>query len=207
VKKFNVRSGLVLAGAGLALSAGLGLSVSPAFGATAAAAGARPATSLGTFVPYWQDAQAYPGGCSGPVTPGYTVTGSSACGQDSNGNGIVDFVYLYGGSSFSYTFTVPAGTDAFVSYGIPSAKVLGNGTTSVEGGYLTNSPAKISVDGGASVTTSKELGNFGAECQTVASCVVWKSAALGAGTHTITVAAVRDDVNLYGLWVLDQSVG
>ena len=208
MKERIIRKSLAMAGAGLALTVGLGLAVGPAFGATSATVQPRlTSSSLGRFVPYWQDVEAAPGGCSGPVTPGFTVSGPVGCGQDTNGNGIVDFVWLNGGQSFSYSFKVPAGSDAYVSYGIPSADVIGNGPTSINGGYLTNTPAQISVDGRASVTTSKEEGNFGAQCQTIASCIVWQSPALDAGTHTIRVTAVHDQLNLYGLWVRDQSVG
>jgi hypothetical protein len=208
MKEINVRKSLAMAGAGLALTVGLGLAVSPAFGATSPTAQPRTASSsLGKFVPYWQNVEPSPEGCSGPITPGFTVTGPVGCGQDSNGNGLVDFVWLNGGQSFSYSFKVPAGTDAYVSYGIPSATVIGNGTTSINGGYLNNTPVRISVDGGASVTTSKEEGNWGSQCQTIASCIVWQSPALDAGTHTITVTAVHDQLNLYGLWVRDQNVG
>jgi hypothetical protein len=207
MKEIKFRKSLAMAGAGLALAMGLGLSVGPAFGATSATAQPHPASSsLGRFVPYWKDVEAAPGGCSGPITAGFTVTGPVGCGQDSNGNGIVDFVWLNGGQSFSYSFTVPAGSDAYVSYGIPSADVIGNGPTSINGGYLNNTAAEISVDGGAPITTSNQEGNFGAQCLTIASCIVWKSPALDAGTHTITVTAVHDQLNLYGLWIRDQSV-
>jgi hypothetical protein len=48
------------------------------------------------------------------------------------------------------------------------------------------------------------MGNSGAECQTIARCIVWQSGALGPGTHTLTVTAARDYINLYGLWVLNK---
>lgn len=202
MNKLNLRKALATAGAGLVLTSGLWLTSSSAFAAPSASSRAQSANAgLGTFVPYWQNVEASPGGCSGPVTTGYSISGPSGCGTDSNGNGIVDFVYLFGGSSFSYTFTVPPGSVAHVSYGIPAAQGLGNGTSSFQGGFYNNSPANVSVDGTPKGTITKDIGIFGSECQTTAPCIVWKSPTLGAGKHTLTISAVRDDINLYGLWV------
>lgn len=203
MKKLSIHNRLAVVGVGLALAAGLCLAAPAVAGAAPAASRPRvaPDASLGTFVPYWQTVQTSPGGCSGPVTPGYSISGPDECGTDSDGDGIVDFVYLFGGSSFSYTFTVPSGITAQVTFGIPAAKGLGNASPSFNGGYLNNSPATISVDGTPAGTFSKDIGHFGAQCQTIAPCTVWKSSPLGPGTHTLTVTAVRDDINLYGLWV------
>jgi len=202
--KLNLGTTLATTGAGLAL-AGLCLS-SPAMAGAAPAASRVPAltTSLGIFLPYWQNVEPSPGGCSGPVTPGYHTSGTALCGTDSNGDGIVDYTYLTGGSSVSYTFTVPSGTTTHLTLDTPSAQDLGNGSTSIKGGYLNNSPAEISVDGHSAGSITKSMGNFGAECQTIARCIVWQSGALGAGTHTLTVKAANDYINFYGLWVLNN---
>jgi hypothetical protein len=196
-----VRRGLV----GLVVAASLGLALTSA-SSVASAASKTPGYKLGTFVPYWKNVEPYPTGCTGPVTPGFAVSASAQCGADSNGNGLVDFVYLFGGASFSYTYTVPKGTVAYISYGIASAVELGNGPGSFSGGYLNNSPAKVSVNGKYQGAFSQDLGINGAECQTIAACLIWKSAALTAGKHTVKVTAVRDDINLYGVWVSDQKV-
>jgi hypothetical protein len=108
------------------------------------------------------------------------------------------------GADFSYTFTVPSGTATHLTLDIPSAQDLGNGSTSIKGGYLNNSPAAISVDGHSAGTVTKSMGNSGAECQTIARCIVWQNGAFGPGTHTLTVTAARDYINLYGLWVLNK---
>jgi hypothetical protein len=152
MKEFNLHRTLAAVGAGLALAGGLCLASTSAFATAPTSGRSESAGSVGTFVPYWQDVESSPGGCSGPITPGYSISGPSRCGTDSNGNGIVDFVYLFGGSSFSYTVNVPSGSVAHVTYGIPSAEGLGNGSSSFQGGYLTNSPTKVSIDG-SPVTT------------------------------------------------------
>jgi len=201
--KLNLGTTLATAGAGLAL-AGLCLSSTAAGVASAASRAPAPNTSLGIFLPYWQNVEPSPGGCSGPVTPGYHTSGTALCGTDSNGDGIVDYTFLTGGSSVSYTFTVPSGTTTHLTLDTPSAQDLGNGSTSIKGGYLNNSPAEISVDGHSAGSITKSRGNFGAECQTIARCIVWQSGALGAGTHTLTVKADSDYINFYGLWVLNN---
>jgi hypothetical protein len=206
LRKSIGRRGLAgVAGAGLVLATTLGVALTST-SSVASAASKIPGYELGTFVPYWQNVEPYPTGCSGPVTPGFAVSASAQCGTDSNGNGLVDFRYLFGGASFSYTYTVPKGTVAYISYGIASAFELGNGPQSFSGGYLNNSPAKVSVNGKYEGTFSAELGINGAECQTIAACIIWKSAALTPGKHTVKVTAVHDDINLYGVWVSDQKV-
>ena len=155
-------------------------------------------------MPFWQNVEPSPGGCQGPVTPGYHTSGTALCGTDSNGDGIVDYVFLTGGSTFSYTFNVPSGTLTHLTLDIPSAQDLGNGSTSIRGGYLNNSLAEISIDGHSASTTNRSIGNSGAECQTIARCTVWQSGAFGPGTHTLTVKAANDYINLYGLWVLNN---
>jgi len=205
MSKFSPRAALGVAGAGLALTAGLCLAAPAVAGAAPAASRApAPNTSLGVFVPYWQNVEPSPGGCSGPATPGYHISGTAQCGTDSNGDGIVDYVFLTGGSSFSYTFNVPSGTLTHLTLDIPSAQDLGNGSTSIRGGYLNNSLAEISIDGHSASTTNRSIGNSGAECQTIARCTVWQSGAFGPGTHTLTVKAANDYINLYGLWVLNN---
>ena len=201
--KLNLGTTLATTGAGLAL-AGLCLSAPAAAVASAASRAPAPNTSLGIFMPYWQNVEPSPGGCQGPVTPGYHTSGTAQCGTDSNGDGIVDYTFLTGGSSVSYTFTVPSGTTTHLTLDTPSAQDLGNGSTSIKGGYLNNSPAEISVDGHSAGSITKSMGNFGAECRTIARCIMWQSGALEPGTHTLTVKAANDYINLYGLGVLNN---
>jgi YVTN family beta-propeller protein len=144
------------------------------------------------FNPYWQDVQSYPTGCSGTVSPGFSVSGSYDCGESSTTDD-VNYIYLPGGSSFTYAIVVPAGSEDRVTYAIPA------------GGYLNNGAGTVTLDGNADGTTAGGAA-FGSTCTQPKKCVQWKSVALDPGPHVLTIKSQSDYVNLYGMRVKQKQL-
>ena len=148
------------------------------------------ATSAGAsapFVPIWQNVASEPGGCSGPLTAGYSLSApidQSSIGCGWNSSGTVDFIWLQSGTSVSYSFTIPSW--ATLTYGIPA------------GGYLNNAPASVSIDGSTPVTVDSNLGASGST--TSSDLYLWTKT-LSAGTYTWTITSQGNAVNVYGLWI------
>ena len=148
------------------------------------------ATSAGAtspFVPIWQNVASEPGGCSGPLTTGYSLSGSidqSTIGCGWNSSGTVNFIWLQDATSVSYSFTTTSW--ATLTYGIPA------------GGYLNNAPAIISIDGSGPEAV---VGDLGASGSTTPSDLYLWTDTLGPGTHTWTITSLGNAVNVYGLWV------
>jgi len=148
------------------------------------------ATSAGAsepFVPIWQNVAPEPGGCSGPLTAGYSLSGpidQSSIGCGWNSSGAVDFIWLQSGTSVSYSFTIPSW--ATLTYGIPA------------GGYLNNAPANISIDGSGPEAVVSNLAASGST--TPSDLYLWTDT-LGPGTHTWTITSLGNAVNVYGLWI------
>jgi Fibronectin type III domain len=196
--RFRSRSLRVVSGvglcAGLLVSGAASAQATPPTAATPGVAGAAQAVTAasgsashiaGTFVPYWQNREPYPTGCSGPVTAGYEHTGAVYCGKPLKH--IVTRVYFLAGSSVSYSFTVPADQDAVVTYGLPKM------------GFLNQGNATVRVDGGPRTVITKDEGPVTSTTST--KLALWKSRPLLPGTHTVTMGSEGYGVNLYGLWV------
>jgi hypothetical protein len=156
-------------------SVALALLITVVIGVSATAAFA---TIDGTFV-----SATLSGSCT--LAPGYSSIGSSCV----LGN---DYLYLHSaGGSVTYSFTVPSGTSATLTYGIPA------------GGYINTAAGTVSLDGGAPVTVNSNLGGVGLDQTTPTDLSLWTSSVLAAGAHTWTITSTGDSVNVYGLW-LDQ---
>ncbi len=154
----------------------MGLLITLVIGVSAPAAFA---TIDGTFVPV-----AMSGSCT--LATGYSSTGST-CGSGIGGN---FYIYLNtAGANLTYAFTVPSGTSATLTYGIPA------------GGFVNDVSGTVSLDGGAPITVNSNLGVFNQTTPT--DLALWTSPVLGAGAHTWTITSTGDAVNVYGLW-LDQ---
>ncbi len=159
-----------------------------------AASQASAATIGGTFVPIWKNVKSVAdGGCSGPFTAGYALSGPFGCGWNTrtvNGRPpkTVNHVWMHKGASVSYKVTVASGAFRKVTYGIPA------------GGWRNNGSATITVDDGVPT-----LVKGGAPSGSTASSELslWTSPSLGRGSHTITVVSDGDSVNVYGLWIAD----
>ncbi len=147
----------------------------------------------GAFVPIWRHVESVAGGgCSGPFTAGYAVSGPSTCGWNTtttvNGRppDTVNHVSIRKGGSVSYKFTVASGAHRTVSYGIP------------KGGWLNNATSTVTVDDGATTTVS---GRSPAGSTASSGLSLWTSASLGSGSHSITIRSDGSSVNVYGLWI------
>jgi hypothetical protein len=149
------------------------------------ASGSATSHIAGTFIPYWQNREPYPTGCSGLVNAGYTHRGTVYCGHPLWH--IVTRVYFLAGSTVSYSFTVPTDQDAIVTYGLPKK------------GFLNQGNATVRVDGGARTVITKDEGPVTSITST--KLALWKSRPLLPGAHTVTIGSEGYGVNLYGLWV------
>jgi hypothetical protein len=126
------------------------------------------------------------GGCK--VASGFATSGASGCSATTP----LPYFYLDGlGSSITYTFTVPSGTNDAVTYGIPA------------GGYLNNVGATVSVDGGAAQPTTTDVGGYGST--TSSDLSLWTTSGLGPGSHKVTIVSEGNSVNVYGLWIESSS--
>ena len=150
------------------------------------------AAIAGTLVPIWKTAEsATGGGCPGPFTAGYAMSGPFGCGWNTttvNGRPpeTVNHVSIHKGGSVSYTFTVAMGAFRKVTYGIPA------------GGWLNNAHATVTVDDGVPKIVTW-LAPSGSTAPSGLS--LWTSASLGSGSHTITIKSDGNSVNVYGLWI------
>lgn len=149
---------------------------------------APPSTAL--WVPIWESTQNAPAGCSGPLSPGYSLSQemdqvSIGCGW--NAAGAVLYVWLHSGAGLKYTFKVPAGRSERLIYRIPT------------GGFLNNASAVVSVDGTPSGTVSPRRTAF--RTTALSGLDLWTSHRLRPGWHTWTIISKGNAVNFYGLWV------
>ena len=136
----------------------------------------------GTFVPV-----AVPGSCT--FAAGFSDI-SSSCHAGLGGN---FYRYLPAPSnSISYSFTVPTGTVATLTYGIPA------------GGFVNTVAGTISIDGNGPYQVNTNLGAFDQTTPTDLS--LWTSPVLGAGPHTWTIVSSGDSVNVYGVWIAQTIV-
>lgn len=152
----------------------------------AAVVATQPASALAaeSFVPIVEN------GCTN--APGFSDSGAATCGTNAHTNG-QHYIYLGGGGTATFTFAVPKGHSARLTYGIPA------------GGYLNNVAARISVDGGAPETEEKNLGGY--QSTTAENLALWVGPVLYAGDHSWTITSTGQDVNVYGLWVSGTVAG
>ena len=149
---------------------------------------APPSTAL--WVPIWKSTQSAPAGCSGPLTPGYSLSEKMdqvriGCGW--NAAGAVLYVWLHSGAGIKYTFKVPAGRSERLIYRIPS------------GGFLNNATAVVSIDGTPAGTVSPRRTAF--RTTALSHLDLWTSRRLRPGWHTWAIISNGNAVNFYGLWV------
>ncbi len=147
----------------------------------------------GAFVPIWKHVESVAGGgCSGPFTAGYAVSGPSGCGWnttttvDGRPPETVNHVSIRKGGSVSYRFTVASGAYRTVTYGIP------------KGGWRNNATATVTVDDGAATTV---IGRAPPGSTASSGRSLWTSGSLGSGSHSITIRSDGSSVNVYGLWI------
>jgi hypothetical protein len=173
--------------AALCLSASLTIAGVPAGSQASATA------ITGTSVPIWKNVRSVAsGGCSGPFTAGYSVSGPFGCGWNTtttvNGRppDTVNHVGLHKGASVSYALTIASGAFRRVTYGTPA------------GGWRNNASATVTVDDGVP-TIVKGSARSGSTAS--GDLPLWTSPSLGSGSHTITITSEGTSVNVYGLWI------
>jgi hypothetical protein len=150
---------------------------------------APPTTAL--WVPIWNSTQSAPAGCSGPLTPGYSLSEKMdqvrvGCGW--NGAGAVLYVWLHSGAGVKYTFKVPAGRSEKLIYRIPS------------GGFLNNATAVVTLDGTPAGTVAPQRTAF--RMTALSHVDLWTSRRLSPGLHTLAIVSKGNAVNFYGFWVV-----
>ena len=149
-------------------------------GASAAAlASSAIPTPVGTFIPVTASS-----GCS--LAAGFAAGAAASCSTEPNG---ARYLILRGGTSLSYTWTVPSGSVDTLTYGTPA------------GDWVNNVPARVRLDHGAPVILSSHLGPW--RDRTSVALALWSSDALNAGVHTWTITSRGDAADVAGLWVAE----
>ncbi|HXW90537.1 MAG TPA: hypothetical protein VEK33_08315 [Terriglobales bacterium] len=96
-----------------------------------------------------------------------------------------DRIFMHGGASVSYSFSVAAGQQQTVAYGIPT------------GGFVNNAPAEVSVNGVTVASLSQGLAGFGTT--TPLKRVLWERN-FTPGDYVVTLQSGGEAVNVYGIW-------
>jgi len=145
------------------------------------------ATSPGKFVPYWTSKDS----CAVPVAAGFTSSGTINCLGGANGTAWG--VWYQAGASVSYTFKVQSGQVAYITYGIPA------------GDWLNSANVTVQIDKRTPKVITKDKGPFDSTCTSPSPCLLWTSARLPAGKHTLLISADGSNANVYGVWIKRQA--